>query len=116
MRKSTSIVRTRTITTQNNKEDYFQIDLMTYENYSYKSELPRFYNEKFELYPYKWYDIRYLVDFPYYYLSLLFKTHNKNALNLNNTTSIAIRFTIFIIETSFVWFINNIIESIYVNF
>ena len=97
MRKLNKIVRTKTIH-YNKLGDSYEVDLMTFENYLLKSEYILMSTE-FKLHPYKWYDLRWIVDKPFYYLSRLFNNQTNNALNLNNTKSITIRIAIFLTET-----------------
>jgi len=90
-------VRTRTIH-KNNLGDYYEIDLMTFDKYLSQAEYILL-DTNFHIYPYKWYNLKWIVDKPYYYLSRLFNNQTNNALNLNNTKSITIRIAIFLIET-----------------
>ena len=107
MKKINLTVRTKTIHKTENRE-YYEIELMPYEKYLLRSEYV-FLNTLFELYPYKWYDLRYLVDYPYYLLFKSFNNPSKNRLKINNKTSIIIRFLLFFIEIIISVFISELI-------
>lgn len=110
MKHKNSIVRTKTIhKTQNG--NYYEIELMSFEKYVSKSEYV-FLNTKFELYPYKWYDLRYLVDYPYFYLSKSLINDFKNDLKLNNTKSIIRRFLLFLTQTAIIAIISQLISEL----
>ncbi|ALJ03861.1 hypothetical protein APS56_01260 [Pseudalgibacter alginicilyticus] len=87
MKKGNKIVRTKTIHGSENKpnEMYYEINFMTFSEYVYKSNPEyKYINHKFELYPYKWYDIRWIYQIPAYYLLLLLNKYLKNAIQINN--------------------------------
>lgn len=73
MENSNSIVRTKTIygNNSNPSEMYYEIDFMTFSKYILKKN-PDFIllDYKFELYPYKWYDLRWIYQIPSYWLIL----------------------------------------------
>lgn len=73
MNKANKIVRTKTIigSEKKPKEMYYEIDFMTFKKYIGKIN-PQyvFAHHKFELYPYKWYDIRWVYQIPSYWLLL----------------------------------------------
>jgi hypothetical protein len=96
MKQNNSIVRTKT-TSYNKNGDYYCIELMPYENYILKSEYI-FPNQKFKLYAYKWYDIRYLVDYPYYFLFKYLTNPKVKHLNLSSTSSVIIRIFLSFVE------------------
>jgi hypothetical protein len=103
MNKSSKIVRTKTTLGSLKKPEnlQYEINLMTFSEYVSKSNPDVILLEyKFELYPYKWYQFSYLVDFTYYYLFKSSKTPSKNFLKLNKTKSIIIRFCLFIIKST----------------
>jgi hypothetical protein len=73
MKKSTSIVRVLTVCGHLSKpeEMYYQIDFMTFEKALSKINSGyTFVGEKIKLYPYTWYDLRYLYEIPAYWLLL----------------------------------------------
>ncbi|MDC1222034.1 hypothetical protein N8Z47_05135 [Salibacteraceae bacterium] len=96
MKRTNEIVRTRTVN-KDERGDHYDIDLMTYWKYLQRSEFV-FVNTQFELYPYKWYDLRWLIDYQFYYLSKSLNKDFNNARNLNSIKSITIRIILFFIE------------------
>lgn len=85
MKKSKSIVRTRTTfgKSKNPNEMYYKIDFMTFEKAIRKTN-NRFYttDEKFEIYSYKWYDLRWTYEMPYYWFLLsVLKTETKQPIH-----------------------------------
>ena len=97
MKHKNSLVRTKTIHKAENG-NYYETELMTYERFMLRSEY-RFPNTEFKKYTYKWNDLRYLVDYPYFYLSKSLSKDFENDLNLNNTKSIIIRVLLFLIAS-----------------
>ena len=95
MKRKKSIVRTKTIY-NSEKGNYYDIELMTYDEYISKSEYI-FVNEKFELYPYKWYDFKKVVDYPYYLLFKSLNNPNNKRLKINSIKSVIIRILLFFI-------------------
>lgn len=92
MKKYNSIVRVKTIYGSSNKpnEMYQKIEFMTFQKAVSKLN-PRFYstNEKFEIYPYKWYDIRFIYEIPAYWFlfRILRKSESNITRQMHNTTS-----------------------------
>lgn len=82
MENTNSIVRTKTTHGNINEKSkmYYQIHFMTFEKYIDKSEFI-YPNHKFELYPYKWYDLRWIYQKPSYWL--LLKLFRKNLTKIN---------------------------------
>ena len=73
MKKSNSIIRTKT--TYGNKKFpekmHYEIDFMTFSKYISKLNPDyKFIDHKFEIYPYKQYDIRWIYEIPSYWLLL----------------------------------------------
>jgi hypothetical protein len=66
MFKSDKIVRTRS---SDNDNGHYTIKLMYYKDYARESKTI-IYGQAFELYPYKWYDLRWLYQKPLLFLSL----------------------------------------------
>ncbi|MFV7236012.1 hypothetical protein [Flavobacterium sp. ZB4R12] len=92
MRKHNSIVRTKTTFGSSKKpnEMYCKIEFMTLEKAVRK--LPnRFYttDEKFEIYPYKHYDLRWLYEIPAYWflLRILRRSESSISRQMHNRTS-----------------------------
>jgi len=110
MKQANSIVRTKTIH-KNVEENYYEIELMTFEKYVSKSAY-FFYDTVFELYPYKWYDIRWINDKSYYYISNTFSNKNDSNLNIKSKNSLSIKLVLFIVETVAAWVIIRAIASI----
>jgi hypothetical protein len=96
MKRKNSIVRTKTVYSSE-KGKYYDVELMTYGKFVSKSEYI-FLNEKFELYPYKWYDLRIIVDYPYYLLFKSFSNPSNKNLKLNSIKSVIFRVLLFLIE------------------
>lgn len=92
MKKHNSIVRVKTTYGSLNKpnEMYEKIDFMTFEKAVSKLN-PRFYttNEKFEIYTYKWYDIRWIYEIPAYWFlfRILRKSESNISRQMHNRTS-----------------------------
>lgn len=107
MKHKNSIVRTKTIHKTENGT-YYEIELMTFEKYLIRSGYV-FIDTEFDLYPYKWYDLRYLVDYLYYFLFISFSNPNKKHLKINDTRSIIIRVLLFLTEVIVSGFITEII-------
>ena len=82
MRRKNSVVRTRTIY---DNGDYYEIELMTYEEYLVKLTAPYYFSGvTFKLYPYRWYQYLWcLVDYPYYFLFKPSKATDNNSLRIN---------------------------------
>ena len=93
MKKSNSIVRTKTIYGNNRNPDemYYEIDFMTFSRYMLKKNpdyiIPDY---KFELYPYKWYDISWIYQIPSYWLLLRIFRNSEAKINkqIHNKASI----------------------------
>ena len=66
MKNGKKIVRTKTVH-KNDIGDYFEIQVMTYAKFIQRSQY-KFVETDFILFPYKWYDLRWLVDKPYFFL------------------------------------------------
>ncbi|ANH61034.1 hypothetical protein NV36_01990 [Dokdonia donghaensis DSW-1] len=68
MHKSNTIVRTKTTNGNNRNIDemYYDIEFMTFVNYLSKKHGYTYQDYKFELYPYKWYDLRWIYQIPAY--------------------------------------------------
>jgi len=110
MKQANSIVRTKTIY-KHKKGNYYEIELMNYEKYLSKSAFI-FRDTVLELYPYKWYDFRWIIDKSYYHLYKTFSGKNNNNLNLKSKKSIRIRLVWFIVETIATWGIIKVIAFI----
>ena len=112
MQRTNKIVRTKKVYKTHNGDLRYEIDMMPITLYDSKSYY-RYADTTFDIYHYKWYDLRYIVDYPYYYLSNLFDIQKTNKRNLNNTKSIISRVIIFLMETIFGWSIIEIIKLIF---
>ena len=84
MNKSNKIVRTKTTYGSEKKpnEMYYEIDFMTFDKYVSKNN-PQytFTDYKFELYPYKWYDIKWIYQIPSYWLLLRIFRNSPERIN-----------------------------------
>lgn len=90
MRNAKEIVRT--ITTESKGEyKHYYIEFMTFEKFvSNKENGYTWYNHTFEIYPYKWFDLRWIYEIPsYWFLLRIFRnseakinkqTHNKASI------------------------------------
>lgn len=111
MRKSNSIVRTITFKGDKNvpNEMHYQIEFMTFKKALLKIN-PRiqYMDVHTELYPYKWFDLRYIYQIPSYWLLLrIFRnSEDKISRQIHRKTS-----TITLI-TEILLFITSIIEII----
>lgn len=84
MNKANKIVRTKTTNGSKKKpeEMYYEIDFMTFEKYIGKSKYGYTYADyEFELYPYKWYDIRWIYQIPSYWLLLRIFRNSPERIN-----------------------------------
>ena len=71
MKKSNSIVRVITIYNKNKDNTHYEIDFMTYKKALYFiNDRIGFKDVEKKIYPFKWYDIRYLYQIPAYWLLL----------------------------------------------
>jgi hypothetical protein len=92
MKKSTSIVRVLTVCGHLSKpeEINYQIDFMTFEKALSKINSGyTFVGEKIELYPYKWYDLRYLYEIPAYWLLLKYYKNSELRYTKKNHQNIS---------------------------
>jgi hypothetical protein len=98
MRKSNSIVRTITINgnPNNPKEMHYKIDFMTFSK-ALSKENPhyKFMHQTFKIYPYKWYDIRWIYEIPsYWFLLRVFRIdEHKISTAKHNVMSITVLIT-----------------------
>ena len=66
------------------KPNSYVVDFMTFSEYDQKSEF-KFIDGNIELYPYKWYDIRWVYQIPSYRFLLLLNRLLKNPIERNKT-------------------------------
>jgi|TARA_X000000950_G_scaffold55371_1_gene66304 hypothetical protein len=95
MKNGKKIVRTKTVH-KNDIGDYFEIQVMTYAKFIQRSQY-KFVETDFILFPYKWYDLRWLVDKPYFFLNRMI--FNSSEVRLGSRNSILMRLCIFFGET-----------------
>lgn len=94
MNKGSKIVRTKTIIGNKNNpsEMYYQIDFMIFSKYILKkNDGFKFYNQIFELYPYKWFDLRWVFEIISYWLLLRIFRNSPERISrqMHNKTSTA---------------------------
>lgn len=98
MRKSNSIVRTITIIGNQKRpnEMHYKIDFMTFSKALLKENQPFIIiDEKFKIYPYKWYDIRWVYEIPSYWFLLRVLRINEHKISVakHNAMSITVLIT-----------------------
>lgn len=92
MKKSNSIVRTITINGNPKNPDkmHYKIDFMTFSK-ALSKENPHYQvmHETFKIYPYKWYDIRWIYEIPAYWFlfRILHKSESNISRQMHNRTS-----------------------------
>lgn len=79
MKKSKTIVRTKTTHGLNYKpeEMYYEVNFMTFSRYIERSQFAE-YGSKFELFPFKWYDLRRFYQIPAYWILMRLKKSEKD--------------------------------------
>ena len=83
MKKSDKIVRTKTTygSEKKSEEMYYEFDFMTFSKYVSKKNGYTYADYNFELYPYKWYDIRWVYQIPSYWLLLRIFRNSPDRIN-----------------------------------
>ena len=101
MIKSNKIVRT--ITTENTNEfKHYFIDFMTFEKFVYEKQNGyTWLNHTFEIYPYKWFDLRWIYEIPSYWLLLRIFRNSEAKINkqIHNKASIITLITEMLLAT-----------------
>ncbi|MBX9886301.1 MAG: hypothetical protein K2Y30_00005 [Flavobacteriaceae bacterium] len=98
MKRSNSITRTKTIkeNRKNPEKGYFTINFMTFSSAVSKENRPyKVLNETFQIYPYKWYDLRRFYEIPAYWflLRILRINEHKISTTKHKVTSITVLIT-----------------------
>lgn len=78
MKHKNTIVRTKTIHI-NESGHYYENNLVTWEKFISRSKYV-YYNVGYKLYPYKWYDFRYVYQVPAYWILLKLR-RNENEIS-----------------------------------
>ncbi|SHJ26700.1 hypothetical protein SAMN04488096_1273 [Mesonia phycicola] len=108
MNKSNKIVRTKTTHGNKNKplEVYYEIEFMTFSNYISKLNPDIILTDyKFEIYPYKWYDLRWIYEIPAYWLLLRIFRNSPERINKqthNKISKITLITEILVMTTSII--------------
>ncbi|TYC14782.1 hypothetical protein ES677_05220 [Bizionia gelidisalsuginis] len=104
----------RTITKYKGKDgkpNSYEIEFMSFSKFDSKS-VYKYIDGNIEIYPYKWYDLRRIYQIPAHYffhkLNIFFKTE----INLTKTKTIAMYFTVFIMESLFAWLIVELVKFV----
>ena len=111
MNRNSKIVRTKTTHNLNDsiERQYYSTRFMTFDKYIKESNW-KINGQKFELYPYKIYDIRCLFEIPSYWILLKFfrnKEHKIATETHKATSTIVLIVEILSITKSIIEFINN---------
>lgn len=79
------IVRTiRKYKGKDGKPNSHEIEFMTFSKYDAKSEY-KFIDGNIEMYPFKWYDFRYIYQIPAYWFLRLINKYLTNQIHINKT-------------------------------
>lgn len=116
MNRNNKIVRTKkTFNLYDSKErQYFKTELMTFDNYI-KEYNWKVNGQKFELYPYKWFDLRWIYEKPSYLLLHIFSKSLNKDLNRHKTIRITTRLIIGLFEIIAAYSIGKILDIMLLN-
>jgi hypothetical protein len=115
MNNSSKIVRTKTTNGSEKKpnEMHYKINFMTFSKYVSKLRPDLILMDyKFELYPYKWYDIRWIYEIPTHYFFHKLDTFLKKNIKRTKTKTTAMYFTVFIMESLLAWLIVELVKFV----
>jgi len=115
MNKSNKIVRTKQIFGSKKKPNdmYYEIEFMTFRKYIGKiNPMYKLMDYKIELYPYKWYDLRWIYQIPSYWLLLRIFRNSPERINKqthNKTSTITLITEILLLIKPVIEFIKQLI-------